>query len=211
MQIIHGADQVASRNYLQTLKKDQSVLEFSAGDLTISKLDELLKTSSLFGPAYLVIIYGPFSARQSNAKKELISYLSSNIKANVIIWEDDDVTLSLKNLPASLIKNFPLPKHLFHFLDNLTLATYRQALSSAEPELIFAMFTKHLRKLILLHHHELALPDWQLAKLKPQLTRFPLPKLLVMYYKLLDLDFAAKTSSSPMNLSDSLEVLLATS
>lgn len=161
MQVLHGDNQVASRQKLLDLKKDKSVLEFFGADLTVDKLHSVLNTKSLFGPAHTVVIESLFSQRNSALKKDLVSYLLNHLISDVIIWEGKDVSTQVKDF--SQVQKFDLPKHIFTFLDSPSLSTLHLALSTTEPEVVFAsLVTRGYKRANIKWLQDLLTIDYQL-------------------------------------------------
>lgn len=213
MLILHGDNQILSRQFFVTLRSDAvkqglQLLELPANTLTLSDLSLALETSSLFGPSNFVCLENFFSRRAGHAKTEIVDYLKAKNPPSLAIWENKDVSLQLKSFPVSSIRKFDLPKYVFRFLEDWSLDNYRFAVSSTPPELIFSLLVRHLRQLIMVADGITSFPSWQLPKLKAQSHRFSLSRLLSMYHDLLNLDYSQKTSSSPFDLASSLEVWL---
>lgn len=144
MQILHGDHQVASRQALLTTKESKPILEFIGSNLTLNQLINAVETDSLFGQANTIIIEGIFSQRSSANKKAIIEYLELHQDADIIIWEGKDITTQLKNFKS--VQKFDVPKHIFAFLDNPTLSTFHLALSTTEPEVLFASLATRAHK-----------------------------------------------------------------
>ena len=180
MLIIHGDNQVASRDFLHSSKVGKQILEFFGNSLTIDQINQALNTQSLFGQIYTVAIEGLFRERQSSAKKDLLAYLAKNQSADIIIWESKDVTSQLKDFDPKLIRKFDLPKHIFKFLDDPTISHLHLALSTTLPEIVFASLVTRA--------HKRANTKW-------------LQELLAIDYKL-------KTGTLPYDLAAALEMFV---
>lgn len=148
MLILHGENQVESRNKLLQLKKDKSTLDLSVAQLSLENLVQAVETNSLFGQANTVIIEGLFSLRQSATKKKIIEYLEKNVHKDIILWESKDVTPQLKSFPPENIIRFDFPKHIFKFLDSPSLSTFHLSLSTTFPEVLFASLVTRAHKQI---------------------------------------------------------------
>lgn len=180
MLIIHGDNQIASRDCLISSKTGKQVLEFFGNNLNQDQINQALNTQSLFGQVYTVVIEGIFRERQSSAKKDLLAYLAKNQSADIIIWESKDVTSQLKDFDSKLIRKFDLPKHIFKFLDDPTIENLQLALNATLPEIVFASLVTRA--------HKQAKINW----LK----------------QLLQIDYAQKTSISPYDLAAALEMFV---
>ena len=138
MFILHGDDQVASRQALLTVKEGKSTLEFMGSNLTLDQLVNAVETNSLFGQANTVVIERAF------AKKEISEYLTKNQDKDIIIWEPKDVSVKVKDFKN--VQKFDLPKHIFKFLDSPSLSTLHLALSTAPVEVVFASLATRAHK-----------------------------------------------------------------
>ena len=180
MLIIHGENQIASRQYFleQRTQKPGTILD---GDtLTLSELQTQLSAVSLFGDAQNIYIENIFSRRPSNEKKAIVEYLETHNPSNLVIWEAKTVTAQLKNINQELIRNFEMPKYLFAFWNKPSVKAFHLALQVAAVEQIFAgLITKA---------HNSKNRDW--------LTSF------------LEIDYKNKTSALPYDLKAALEIWL---
>lgn len=176
MIILHGDNQVASRQALLKAKEGKSILEFIGSNLLLNQLVNAVETNSLFGQANTVIIEGIFSLRVSANKKSIVEYLESHQDSDVIIWESKDVSTQLKNFKN--IQKFDLPKYIFSFLDSPTIPGLQQVLQTMPPEQILASLATRA--------HKRANTKW-------------LQELLAIDYKL-------KTGALPYDLTTALEL-----
>ncbi|MEK7091078.1 MAG: hypothetical protein AAB887_01045 [Patescibacteria group bacterium] len=174
--ILHGDNQVASRQALLAAKEGKPTLEFMGSDLSLDQLVNAVETNSLFGQANTVIIEGLFSQRPSTNKKVIIEYLESHQDSDIIIWEGKDVTSQLKNITS--VKIFDLPKYIFSFLDSPTISGLHQVLQTMPAEQIMASLATRA--------HKRANTKW-------------LQELLAIDYKL-------KTGALPYDLATALEL-----
>lgn len=196
MQIIHGDNQIASREQFllarQTAQKQGlNIVEFSGDSLTLSDLTQAVESKSLFGSANAVFIENLFSSRPSNAKKQIIAYLLKKAQENIVIWEAKDVSAQVKDMPS---KRFDLPKHIFTFLDNPNLSTFHSALGTAPVEQIFASLVTRLHKVLLGQ-----------GRFNRQFSN---SQLSTFNSQLLQIDYKQKTSSVPYDLTAALEIWL---
>src|SRR5262245_12828796 len=135
MLILHGDNQPASRQYFldhkTTYKSTHQLIELAGDTLTIAELTPLLQTNSLWGQANSIFMTTVFSSRPSDRKKQLVAFLHQQPATTLVtIWEPQDVSPALKTFPSSTIKKFDLPKHIFTFLDTLSVSTLHQALAT---------------------------------------------------------------------------------
>jgi len=190
MLILHGDNQIASRERFlaarqEAQKQGLNVVELSGDQINLPGLTQAVESKSLFGSANAVFIEGLFSSRPSNAKKQIIGYLSKKLNENIIIWESKDVTAQVKDLPST---KFDLPKYIFNFLDNPTLESFRKCLEVMPVEQIFASLATRV--------HKALLGQGRIAKkINPA--------------ELLEIEYKQKTSSPPYDLASALEIWLA--
>lgn len=138
MIILHGNNQVASRQALLAAKEGRPVLEFMGSDLSLDQLVNAVETNSLFGQANTVVIERAF------AKKEISEYLAKNQDKDIIIWEPKDVSTKVKDFKN--VQKFDLPKYIFGFLDNPTISGLHQVLQTMPAEQILASLATRAHK-----------------------------------------------------------------
>ena len=211
MIILHGDNQVASRQHLTTLKQAATKLGKQitelAGEVSLELLMPAAESNSLFGSSNLVVIENLFSGRPSNDRKAVISYLLAK-SGDVVVWEGKDVSGKIKDVDPQSTRRFDLPKYVFKFLDNLSITSLQLALSTAAPEQILALLASQIHKIILFKEGVASLPSWQLAKLKIQSSRFKIQDLIKLNRELLEIDYAQKTSAAPYDLATALEIFV---
>jgi len=211
MLIIHGDNQVASREFLlatkQTLvKKDLDVISLEGSELVLSDLLQYINSSNLLGKTNAVVIEGFFARRPSNDKKKIVEYLEKDSSEEIIFWDAKDLGMQLKNFSPTVIKKFELPKTIFKYLGSLSMPDLTLTLENTAAELVFSLLIGQVRKLIMVKDGIVSLSSWQLAKLKSQVAKFSLEKLKAMHHELLEIDYKNKTSASGMSLTTALEV-----
>lgn len=211
MLILHGENTTASRDFFLTLKnqslgRHQQVLNLAGSKLSLDLLSQAVESTSLFGQANAVFIEDFFASPASAAKEKIHSFLLSHTSSEIFVWEGKDVTTHLKKFSPALVKKFDLPKHIFQYLDTLSLPALKQSLEHTAPELVLSLLVGHIHKLILTLDGAGEIPDWQRRKLASQSARFTLPLLIQLNHQLLDIDYAQKTSSAPFSLAAALEL-----
>lgn len=180
MLIIHGEDQIASRQVFLAKKQNQTVRELNGEDSILSDVINSTQGESLFGGEALVFIENLFSSRPSARKTEIVNFFQENQDLDVFIWESKDVSSQLKSFPANIVQKFDLPKIIFAFMDHPTIELLHKCLASMPVEQIFASLVTRLYK-----------------QEKTQ-------DLL----KLLEIDYKSKTSQLPYDLTTGLELFL---
>ncbi len=142
MLILHGDNQITSREALNSLKKDALVIN----NLSLDIIRQAVESKSLFNDIKQIVIENIFSSRPSNSKKQIIEYLLANQKENILIWESKDVTTQLKEFSPQIIKSFVLPKYIFNFLDRPTIPGLHQVLQTMPAEQILASLATRAHK-----------------------------------------------------------------
>ena len=183
MLIIHGENQIASRQAFLVEKQNKQVINLSGEDSILSDIISSTSGQSLFGGEINLFVENIFSSRPSSRKTEIIDYLSKHTDLNIIIWESKDVSAQLKSFPANIIQKFDLPKVIFAFMDHPTVGLLHQCLQSMPIEQIFASLVTRLYK----------------------------SEKTVDLLKLLELDYKSKTSQLPYDLVAGLELYIMTS
>ncbi|TSC87624.1 MAG: hypothetical protein G01um101416_439 [Microgenomates group bacterium Gr01-1014_16] len=190
MQILHGDNQIASREKYLTekqsaVKQGLNIVDLTGDQTNLPDLTQAVEAKSLFGSANAIFIESLFSSRHSNTKKQIIDYLSKKKNESIVIWEPKDVTVQVKDLPST---KFDLPKYIFNFLDNPTLESFHKCLTAMPVEQIFASLATRV------HKNLLGLGRIS-KKINPQ--------------ELLNIEYKQKTSSPPYDLTTALEIWLA--
>jgi len=223
--ILHGDNQVASRQKLNELIKAQKsagiddIVRLDGAKIDQNQLVQEAASVGLFGPNRLVVIEGLFSRPKSQQKKTLLEYLhhSLTILPPLIVWEPKTLTKTVvKNFTSVQIQEFKLTKTLFTFLDSLYPGNSSESFRLLEKtrqheadELIFFMLIRQIRLLIQVKDQVAKLPPWQNQKLTRQANLFPSQKLIEAHHQLLEIDRLIKTGKTHLPLSAHLDLLLA--
>lgn len=213
MHIIHGDNQISSRSHFLSLKEKAAknhsqIVDLQSESITLNDLVSVSSSVSLLGDTNVIFIDGLFSKRPSNEKKSIIAYLEAHPEAPIFTWDDKDVSTQLKNFSPNLITKFDLPKYVFQFIDTFSLNLFDKSLSSSEPEMILGLLAKRLNELLIVKSVPNHYPSWLSTKLKSQAQKFSETQLLELNSSLLEIDYAQKTSTSPLDLASSLRLWL---
>jgi len=219
--LIHGDNIEASRAELMRLTgaaKGKDVRELH-GTIEPSQLTQALESSSLFGEDTLVVIENLFG--KLGRKIKLIESLAAIIKAShndVVLWEDKELgTTAIKSLGNATVTLFKTPAIIFQLLDGLRpndakrlLTLYNDVQSMQVAEITYTLFVRRVRQLIQLSDSvpPEGLAPWQAARLTAQARFFTMDKLIDMHTRLLDMDIAIKTGTSPFTLAQHIELFL---
>jgi DNA polymerase III delta subunit len=219
--ILHGDDNVASREVLRELTSDLNVTLLDGKNLTLSIFEESLLSTSLFDDKKAVVVEDLFL--KNKKKKDFIKFLKT-AKTNtlVVFWERAKVPkTSFSSLSDLNAREFSLPQNYFLFLDTLTpqnskrvFFLFHELIETKGEELIFYSILKRLRLLLELSNGTTNVSDfkkmtpWQIDKLKKQLRLWNTDKLLNFYSKLQDMEIKLKSGGLPLGLSKHLDILI---
>ncbi len=223
--IIHGNDMESSRNYYFEEKgKIKNSIVLNGEGLEFNTLYQALENTSFFNEKIHVLIENFFSKNKSNTDdfKKIIEYLNSNKSADIIFWENDEITkTSVSLIKNASTKNFSLPQNIFAFLDNIKpgngkylIENFSENLKKSEAEIIFFMIIRQFRIMLNLALNDSPIDEvkrmapWQLSKLKRQAEIFGKEELIRLYGKLLEIDLSTKTGKSAVNLKKSIDFFL---
>lgn len=220
MIIIHGDNQVESRNFLSkltALQKEKEIVRIEGKEISIDRLKQELENNNLFGKEKFVVIENLLSQSSS---QPILSYLIKTRPKNLVIWENKEINSNkIRQLKAEE-KLFKLPPIIFKFLDSLlpengrqSLRLMKQAIIQSSPENVFYMLARQVRYLIIAHELGLKglseLHPFQQQKIATQAKKFNLSQLLIVHRKLLYIDWQQKTGKTPFDLSAQLDLLIA--
>lgn len=236
--IFHGENISASRNAYysqsQILKKQYPLAEavnLNGEKITLTEFIEALEANSLLGNQKIIQIEGLFGRRKSKEKENLIqklianSYsLIDNSQTEILVYESKQITTamlnSIRGLKDSRIIEFKLSKVLFQFLDNLRTGNRIQsiklldsAIQTDSAELVNFMLIRRITELLLAtggKPKNLAgmYQEWQKQKIIQQVKFWKEEQLFNFHRKLLEIDEAIKTGSTPIDLATHLDILV---
>jgi len=216
--IIHGEDTTKSyerfRTFIKTAK-NQGLGLFDVSENQKFGLIEIVSAASLFEKERLIVVYG-----SSNIKPEDLKWLIKSYKkfsSNLIIYEPAKISSVLLNkFPKErVIEEYKIPKIIFTFLESFypgnaraSLRLFHELINYEPAELVFAVFSKHLRDLywVKAGFNSLPYPSWRKAKLLSQSKKFKISQLSDLIKNLAKIDISVKTSQT--NIADSLDLLI---
>jgi len=222
--VIHGDNQVASREKLtqllqEALQKNLEIINLEAEKLDRLQLETALLSNQLFGQDKLLVIDALHSLLKSAKKEELIK-LVINASSDIILWEKKSLgKLELKKLPTNATSfEYKSSKQLWTFLDSLQsgsanknklLQLLHQSCDSESSEFVFLMLARQVRLLIQVREGGLVkLAPFMISKLQRQAKRFTLEKLLQLHQQLFMIDFKQKQSKNFLPLAAELDLWL---
>lgn len=219
--IIHGDDEISSRNYFVS-QKDSDSLIFDVENIDLGELEQSLSGSGLFGTTSKILIENLFTRSGAKNLSEIAESLNKKIGADVYIWTDKILSAKqLSSFPKSEVKLFKIPQNIWSFLDSIkpksvsNVSMFHNSLSSTESEIVFAMIVRQFRLMLGLSDslnknidEVKRLAPWQKSKLVRQASLFGLEKLKQAYKKLYKIDKSVKTGSSNLTLTQNIDILL---
>lgn len=223
--LIHGDDLVRSRQQyftlLQTTNKTNEVIQLNGEKLTLNELKQALESQSLWHSPKSIFIENLFSRPKSQEQKELHNYIFNYKEKdpNIVIWEKKEIGLAItKKLTAWQVNKYKIPALVFNFLDSLIpgnkqniLSLLHQAQETTPIELIFYMFVRRIRELIVvseLGKEGIKGAPWQINKILFQAKKWDIKTLYLIYQELLKSEFKIKQGKSPLNLAYHLDLLI---
>lgn len=225
--VVHGDDIVSSRKHFVDLKnKAHEPVSLNGSSVIIPDLMQALEGTALFQDQKHIFIEELFGKKKTTARelKEITEYIAAHSdSASVVIWEPKQLTpATLKLIGSASAKLFKLPQSVFLFVDGLRpgnssqlIELFRQTLINTEPELVFYMMVRQYRLLLALSDESIEPIDelkkiapWQKQKLQKQTQVFDIQTLKKHYQKLLEIDQAQKTGTTPLSLTQAIDFFL---
>ncbi len=223
--VIHGTDQVTTRNQIVNLKSKYSEVIYIKNSLDFGEIKQHLENAFLFpeNNSKLLIFERVFSGKSANSVLlELLKSVSANI--DILIWEEKEIKNKefIAFTANCRVVKFNLPLMIFKFLDNFYPDNAKNLLSQlnnleggTSADLILFMLVKQTRIMLQLKSDtktgssELtSLQSWQKAKLINQVSYFTLDQLLKIYENLMMIDYDSKSGLSDQNIINKLKILI---
>lgn len=232
--ILHGDNQVASRQRLTQLKDEaklqgREVVSIEGRGIDMTALIQNLESQSLFSLPKTVFIDNLISSLRtgSKAKDTIIEYLLTGKflpaqagDSDVVLWEGKSVgknLLKLKKQKHVSVEDFKMPVVIFKFTENLSPQTipdalfyFNEALRTSPVEVIFTMLVRQFRILVATSTNA-SIPEtekmipWVKSKVGKQASLFSTEQLQKLYKDLLIIDFQTKTGRTPFDLTKSTQ------
>ncbi len=221
MLIIHGDNIIQSRQKLkevldQARQTGLEIIRVEAKNLTEAALEELLGATDLFGTGNFIIIEGLHSLPRSKKKDALIERVASHQTDNLVLWEKRSLTKTmLKKFPQAKTEEFKSSSATFKWLELLgtpkqkqKLELLHQGIAADSDYFCFIMLIRQIGLLIQVKDGgKIAGPPFVVQKIKSQAAKLTLAQLLEVHEKLYRLDLRQKTSKSPLNLAQELDLI----
>jgi len=212
--IIHGENTKASYARLNALveeykSKELEVHSFDASEMDLTRLEQELNPSDLFGNRSILVITDLFTGTKSKLKESLKKSLQLKLDQPIVIYEQKEVTAAgLKPFAKATIEVFKISPQIFKFLEALSpgsssISQYNSLLQQdTEPEFIFAMLTRQIRLLITAKTDPTRLKTVPFVKklLQQQASKFSLDQLLNLHHRLYLIDRQIKLGETPLGM-----------
>lgn len=225
MIIIHGENQLKSRQFLsvkvnEARQQGMAVVRFEGKKILPQELIQGLEGSLFDHQNRLIIIENVFAGPKSSRQTALIQILKKSTQP-IIVWEAKKIDgRRLSAISDKSTQLFEYPKILFVFLDSIrpqnqsrTITLFHQTIAHEPIQLVFYLFNRRLRQLILVdssYGNELKVPSWQKKRLQQQAAQFSLDQLLRLYRNCLRIEISQKTGGAVLDLTGQLDLLMAT-
>lgn len=221
--IFHGEHTPSSYEAVQKEKekyKGKEQITLNGDSLTRADLEVALTGNTLFSEEKIIIIEGLLSARPSKRKDEAIEYISKEEETAILLYDDKEVSaVQLKKFPKVKATNFKPPQSIFTFVDGIskenkknTILKFHELIKGEPPEIVYTMIVRQFRNLMLVKEANPkylgGLQPWMMSKYRLQANQFTLNELLILYRKLLDIDYKIKSGLTPLSLSELLDIFL---
>lgn len=226
--ILHGDNQVASRDRLSQLKTEakldnREVINIEGKGVDMTTLIQNLESQSLFSFPKTVFIDNLIASLRtgSKAKDTVVEYLlTGKFDSDVVLWEGKSVgksLLKLKKQKHVSVEDFKMPVVIFKFTESLSPQTipdalfyFNEAIKTSPVEVIFSMLIRQFRLLVAtatgasIPETEKMIP-WVKSKVAKQASSFSVEQLQKLYRDLLIIDFQTKTGKTPFDLTKSTQ------
>lgn len=217
--ILHGDNQVASRNWLSQFKdtfekKGLQAIFIDGKSVNLEQINQAANTNSLLGEERLVVVDAFFVNKKIT--KDLVSHV---VSGNIVFWEPRELSKTILNsFPKNWrVENFPIPQVTFKLLDALTPGSPQTVMrilhdmKEDDAYSLLPLIAWHTRYLIWAREEPktLSWPTWRAQKLSFQASKFKLDSLYKFHEQLLNLDRSIKTGTNVLPPLTSLELLIA--
>lgn len=221
--LVCGEDTVAARNYIHKLKTEYRSNNARIFEPSAAELEDFIRSESnttLFGEPVVYLTQGllPYWGKQKKKISEQIQALQTHPAVTVIDWEPERSLYDLKLKAAPYAKEFKPAASLFDIQDLCApgcreqfIASLRILVEIHDPFLIFSLLQKRIRILLLIKTGQSTgnIAPFMKAKAARQARMWSIEKLAAFYTGLARIDHGVKSSSAPLSLAKSLEVLAA--
>ncbi len=219
--VICGEDVVTSRQHYVALEEDYRKKQFRVKYLTPDQMIEvnlwLGESATLFGESQVFFTQDISRKLRKTDKRRVLDLerLSTNRDIEIVDWESVSAR-DLKIAKLGKVIEFKPKESIFKMTDSFYPSNLKSFLlllggvyTGKNEQFIFIMLIRHVRLLVLAKENSLPakIPVWQKDKLQSIVARFSRENLLLLYESLFKIEVAGKTSATPFNLKESLDIL----
>jgi len=219
--LIHGNDNLASRNYFLSIKDENSIL-MDAQNLNLVELSQIINGSGLFLEPKKIFIDNLFTNKGSKNQVDVFSIIGKGHDSEIYLYADKEIPIkSLSDIKDLNSKVFRVPQNIWNFLDEIrpkssqNIFKFHEVLKETEPEIIFSMILRQFRLLLAISSSSSKnisevsrLAPWQKSKLTRQASLFSNEKLIDIIKKLYFIDKTTKTGKTSLSLKQNIDILL---
>lgn len=202
------------------------MVRLNGDKMTETELVEAVEAGSLFSAPRLVVIEGLLGRRPSREKQRLINFLKGlsfkDYPSRIILeWESKRLSVAaVKQFSGkAVLKEFKLTRSLFKLLDSLRPGNGKymsrllnEATATDPVEVVMLMLGRRIAQLLVAKSSDVdgfsGLADWQIRQLTAQAANWSEKQLLDSHRRLVEIDEAVKTGSSPADFATHLDILL---
>jgi DNA polymerase III delta subunit len=215
--LLHGDKTVASRAELQRIlvgfrATNTQIEQYSAKDLSLIQLSDMLGGQALFSPKICVVIEGLHALPKSTKKDQLIAEVKKHVEdkdMTIVLWESKLLTPAQAAVfSKGTVLSFKSSSTLFQWLDALSGKPSQhmfELLDKAEQtegiEYCFVMYVRQIRLLLSMKvGAPVKVAPFLIGKLQAQAGSFSESALLHLHADCVRMDELQKTSGSSLSL-----------
>ncbi len=222
--VFYGEDLLnIDKDLLELKSQYETIIEYDKPDTNTFRSD--LLSLGFFAQKRLFVFLNIFNnqvtrGKLSNSINDFMKLAVLQESTNNFLFVEHDskkIKYYKQFFNKSDYKSYKLTPYLFYFLDNFYIGNFNKcleylnkALLKTAPELVFYMFKRRVRELLLLKQNRLVgnYQPWQLSKLKGQLKTWSEKKLISVYKTLYKIERGIKTGGTPLTVFESMQIVL---
>lgn len=224
--LLHGEHHVKSRAMLvellgQARSNQKSVTHIETKQLDQATLTQTLQSQSLFGEARVIVIEELHSLPKSKKRDALLQLLKAvqdDREVEIVLWEKKQLSaIELKAFPGAKVHAFAPTKTMFTWLGSISgnasaegkrqmLKLLQETIKADGEYFCFSMLTRQVRLLMTAKESSVGANP----RVVSQSKTFSWKQLFTLHHQLVLIDEKSKNSSSSLDMSSQLELLLAT-
>lgn len=224
--LLHGEHHIKSRAMLVELlsraRSDQkSITHIESKQLDQAVLTQALQSHSLFGEERVIVIEELHSlpkSKKRDALLELLRTVQDDREIELVLWEKKQLSATeVKAFPGAKVQAFAPTKTMFTWLGSIsgnasaegkrnTLKLLQDTIKADGEYFCFSMLTRQVRLLMTAKESSVGANP----RVVSQAKTFTWKQLFALHHQLVLIDEKSKNSSSSLDMSNQLELLLAT-